>query len=84
MRQLGREPDADAERLLLGHQGNVCALDVCPDPTTPYLVSGSWDSSAMIWDVQKGESTVTLEGHSGSVWDVLAYDNTKVITGESS
>ena len=81
LRKLGESPDASAHRMLLGHQGNVCALDVCSDPKTPYLVSGSWDSSAMIWDIQKGESLVTLENHSGSVWAVLAYDSQRVITG---
>lgn len=68
--------------MLLGHEGNVCALDVCPDSKTPYLVSGSWDSSAMIWDVGKGESIATLEGHSASVWAVLAFDSKHVVTGK--
>ncbi|KAL9080057.1 MAG: hypothetical protein Q9159_007666, partial [Coniocarpon cinnabarinum] len=81
VRQLGQKPDADAERLLLGHQGNICALDVYTDSKQPYLVSGSWDGSAMVWNVAKGESTATLEGHSGNVWDVLAFDDSKIITG---
>ena len=84
LRHPGRPPDASAQRILLGHQGNVCALDVCPDPKTPYLVSGSWDASAIIWDVAKGESIATLEGHSGSVWAVLALDSKHVVTGERS
>ena len=77
-----RPPESDPERMLLGHQSNVCALDTCADPKKPYVVSGSWDSSAMLWDVDKGESTATLEGHSGSVWAVLAYDHERVITGK--
>ncbi len=74
VRQPGRPPDSDPEGLLLGHQGNVCALDVSPDRKRPYIVSGSWDSSARIWSVSKGESTAELEDHQGSVWAVLAYD----------
>lgn len=75
-------PDSDPERMLLGHQSNVCALDVCTDQRKPYIVSGSWDSSAMLWDLDRGESTVTFDGHNGSVWTVLAYDHGKVITGQ--
>lgn len=82
VRKPSQPPDADAERLFLGHQGNVCALD-CPDTEARYVVSGSWDSSAMVWDVSKGEPTATLEGHSGSVWAVLAYDDTRIMTGRT-
>lgn len=81
VRSPGSPPESDPERMLLGHQGNVCALDACVDPQRPYIVSGSWDSSAMMWDVDKGESTATFDGHSGSVWAVLAFDHEKVITG---
>ncbi|KAI9726949.1 MAG: hypothetical protein M1828_000297 [Chrysothrix sp. TS-e1954] len=80
VRQTGRPPDQDAERLLVGHEGNVCSLDFCKDPKTPYLASGSWDASARIWNVEKGETVATLEGHQGSVWAVLAYDRQHVIT----
>ena len=83
VREPGRPPDANAERMLLGHEGNVCALDVCLETEPPYVVSGSWDASARIWDIAKGESTATLEGHEGSVWAVLAYDKETVITGTS-
>ena len=38
----------------------------------------------MVWDVAKGESTATLNGHSGSVWAVLAYDSDKVVTGKTA
>ena len=81
VRQPGRPTDSDAERLLLGHQGNVCALDVIPDAKRPYVVSGSWDSSARIWSVSEGKRTAELEGHEASVWAVLAYDGERVITG---
>lgn len=44
-------------------------------------MSGSWDASAMVWDVEKGEATATFEGHGASVWAVLAYDESTVVTG---
>ncbi|KAL8758351.1 MAG: hypothetical protein Q9199_001562 [Rusavskia elegans] len=79
VREPGREPDQDAEALLLGHAHNVCALDVSQDGT--YVVSGSWDSSARVWRVGKWECDAVLEGHQGSVWAVLAYDKDTIITG---
>lgn len=83
VRPPGRPPEADAERLLLGHQGNVCAFDVDPQfEKSKVLVSGSWDASALVWDVEKGEVRATLGEHGGSVWAVLVYDQNVVITGE--
>lgn len=70
------------EQMLLGHEGNVCALHSFATPHLQYIVSGSWDSSAKVWDLDKGEAVATLEGHSGSVWAVLAYDEERVITGQ--
>lgn len=81
VRPPGQPPESDAERLLLGHQSNVCALDVSPEPESRMIISGSWDASAMIWDVEKGEATAHLEGHQGSVWAVLIFDRKLVITG---
>lgn len=66
--------------MLLGHEGNICALDVSRFHTPARIVSGSWDSSARIWDVEKGESVATLEGHGAAVWAVLWYDKDTVIT----
>lgn len=79
-RQLGRPADSDADALLLGHGHNVCSIDVCPEGG--WIVSGSWDASARIWRVGKWETEVTLEGHNGSVWTVLAYDADTIVTGE--
>lgn len=73
--------DQPAEALLVGHAGNVCALDVAPDNT--FLVSGSWDCSAKLWRIGKWECEITFEGHQGSVWAVLAYDSNTIITGKA-
>ncbi|EUC48291.1 hypothetical protein COCMIDRAFT_2741 [Bipolaris oryzae ATCC 44560] len=71
--------DSDADALLIGHGNNVCALDVSEDGR--YIVSGSWDMEARLWQVGKwGESTV-LQGHTASVWAVLAFDENTIITG---
>ncbi|KAF1988782.1 PFU-domain-containing protein [Aulographum hederae CBS 113979] len=78
-RQPGRNPDENAEALLLGHGNNICALDASDDGRT--IVSGSWDHSARIWQVGDWEKFVPLNGHNGNVWAVLAYDKETVITG---
>jgi phospholipase A-2-activating protein len=76
-----KAPDDNAEALLLGHSGNVCALDV--DPAGKFIVSGSWDSEARIWPVGQWESQTVLRGHEASVWDVLAYDSETIITASA-
>ncbi|CAO2654037.1 Nn.00g107700.m01.CDS01 [Neocucurbitaria sp. VM-36] len=79
VRQPSKGLDDDADALLIGHGNNVCALDVSQDGK--YIVSGSWDMEARLWEVGKwGESTV-LKGHTASVWAVLAYDGNTIITG---
>lgn len=70
----------NAERLLVGHAHNVCALDVSPDGK--YLVSGGWDGQARVWNLNTWETEFTLGGHDGmAVWAVLSLDDTTVVTG---
>ena len=73
----------NADRLLVGHGHNVCALDVSPRGT--YLVSGGWDGKAIVWGTDKWEMKAHLahEGEVRSVWAVLAYDENTVITGSA-
>lgn len=76
-----KAPEDNAEALLIGHAGNVCALDV--DPAGKYIVSGSWDCEARIWPVGKWECQTVLKGHEASVWGVLAYDSETIITASA-
>lgn len=78
-RSPSRKPQDNADALLLGHSGNICALDVSEDGST--IVSGSWDGTARVWLVGKWDTVAELRGHEGSVWAVLAYDKETVITG---
>jgi phospholipase A-2-activating protein len=79
-RQPTKTADDNAEALLLGHSNNVCALDVSPNGS--FIVSGSWDTDARVWQVGKWETAAILAGHEAAVWTVLAYSNDLVITGK--
>ncbi|KAF6815511.1 polyubiquitin binding protein (doa1 ufd3) [Colletotrichum musicola] len=79
IRQPQSGPSDNAERLLIGHSQNVCSLDVSPKGT--YIVSGGWDSQALVWSTSKWESEIRLSGHEKSVWAVLALDEETVVTG---
>jgi phospholipase A-2-activating protein len=81
LRRPGASPQNNADALLLGHQGNVCALDVSEDGKA--FVSGSWDSDARIWQLGKMEAASVLQGHEANVWAVLWYDRETIITGKS-
>ncbi|RYO91604.1 hypothetical protein DL766_001702 [Monosporascus sp. MC13-8B] len=72
-------PTDNADRLLIGHSRNVCALAVLPGDG--YIISGSWDHSARVWSVDKWEAELTLVDHQGAVWDVLPLDENTVVTG---
>ncbi|KAI1329997.1 phospholipase A-2-activating protein [Xylariaceae sp. FL0255] len=69
----------NAERLLIGHAGNVCALASAPG--SRYLISGSWDNTARIWNLKTWETEFVLEGHEGAVWAVLPLTDNLIITG---
>lgn len=79
VRSVAATTSDNAERLLIGHARNVCALAVVPG--SKFIVSGSWDSTARVWSVGKWETEVVLEGHEGAVWDVLPLSEKLVITG---
>ena len=60
-----------------GHEGAVNSLS---QAVPNELVSGSWDGTAKIWDVETGQCKHTLEGHSHAV-SVLTLPNGITITG---
>ncbi|OAA55103.1 WD40/YVTN repeat-like-containing domain protein [Cordyceps fumosorosea ARSEF 2679] len=75
-----KQPSDHAERLLIGHAHNVCALDVAPNGK--FLVSGGWDGQARVWNLNTWETELALSGHEGmAVWAVLALDEKTVVTG---
>jgi phospholipase A-2-activating protein len=81
VRQPGKQPQDNADALLIGHASNVCALDVSEDGKA--IVSGSWDTEARVWQVGKWESpAAVLHGHGAAVWAVSFYDKNTILTGK--
>lgn len=63
----------------IGHTGAVNSISQCPEEPG-WIVTGSWDTTAKIWDVEKQECLYTLEGHAYGV-ATLALPQKKIITG---
>ena len=62
-----------------GHTGTVCSLS--QNKCNPNIfISGSWDTTARIWDIEKQISMNVLEGHAYAV-TVLALPNENYVTG---
>ncbi|XP_044432490.1 probable serine/threonine-protein kinase CA_C1728 [Triticum aestivum] len=66
---------------LFGHRHVVNFLDFFTREGQQYLISGSWDATAKIWDMDKKECVHTLE-HESAVFQVVSHPNLPVlITG---
>ena len=79
-RQPGKTAEENADGLMAGHSHQVCSLDV--NHETGMILSGSWDQSARLWQIGRWEPELELQGHTGSVWAVVAYDRELVVTGK--
>lgn len=66
--------------LLDGHQGAVLSLDFSPDGR--FIVSGSTDDTAIVWDVEQRQEVHRFRGHEGDVnRAVFTIDGARVVTG---
>lgn len=69
--------DNDNEEFcLIGHTSNICSLDTLHN----LIISGSWDSTAKVWDKNTGEILYDLKGHEHSVWSAKFLDSNTFIT----
>jgi len=69
--------------LFAAHTGAVRAVAYSPDARI--ALTGSADSTAILWDVQSGTVLHTLEGHGGEVWSVAyAPDAKTALTGSNN
>jgi cytochrome c len=64
---------------LRGHGGPVRALAVSPDGRL--AMSGSFDQSAILWDVEGGAALGVLRFHDGAVNAVAALPDGRFATG---
>ena len=62
-----------------GHSGTVCSIS--QNKCNPNVfISGSWDTTAIIWDINQQIALNTLQGHAYAV-TVLALPNNNYVTG---
>ncbi|KAI5968762.1 lub1 [Candida margitis] len=63
--------DQDGKYQLIGHEGNVCAMNFAHDE----FISSSWDGTAIVWNLQEFVPKFVLGGHDSSVWDCKIVNN---------
>ncbi|RDJ19708.1 hypothetical protein DWF00_19710 [Bosea caraganae] len=68
-----------AAQELRGHGGPVRALAVSPDGNI--AISGSFDTSAILWDLARSQALAVLRGHDSSVNAVAALPDGRFATG---
>ncbi|NJM86462.1 MAG: hypothetical protein HC847_03880 [Hydrococcus sp. RU_2_2] len=67
---------------LVGHLDRVSTVCFSCDGKT--LISGSWDKTIKIWQIDKGQEICTLTGHLDAVLSVaISPDGQKIISGSA-
>jgi guanine nucleotide-binding protein subunit beta-2-like 1 protein len=69
-----------ARRALRGHSHFVSDVVISSDGQ--FALSGSWDHTLRLWDINSGECTRRFVGHSGDVLSVaFSADNRQIVSG---
>jgi len=68
--------------ILYGHQDAVLSADFSPDGR--FVVTGSNDHTARLWDRSQGQLQAVLQGHTNLVWKVLYSPNGRYIASASA
>ncbi|KAA1136042.1 hypothetical protein PGTUg99_024342 [Puccinia graminis f. sp. tritici] len=71
------------ERVLTGHTDSITCLQFeenFESPSFPILMTGSWDRTIRIWNLDKLECIQTLNGHTRGI-KCLQFDTNKLISG---
>jgi WD40 repeat protein len=79
------ESSAEHIRLVaqLGHSGAVTSLAISPDSTR--LVTGSWDGTAVLWDVETGLELASFTANAGPISTVsFSKDGRRVMTADEA
>ncbi|MCL2116096.1 MAG: RyR domain-containing protein, partial [Methanobrevibacter sp.] len=74
-------PTGPLKTTLTGHTGDV--LSVCFSSKDKYIVSGSYDMSVHVWDLETQEEIAQLKGHENGVNSVHFSSNDKYIVSGS-
>jgi hypothetical protein len=75
-----KPPGGALIRTLEGHKNSVYAVAITPDGK--YAVSGLWDKTLKVWDMEKGEEKITLKGHEERVSAVAITPNgQRIVSG---
>jgi len=68
------------QKRLTGHSHFVQDVAISADGT--HALSGSWDATLRLWDLNSGQCTTRFIGHSRDVLSVaVSADNTKIVSG---
>ncbi|MEH1966041.1 WD40 repeat domain-containing protein [Nostoc sp.] len=74
--------DAQPLHTLMGHSHIVCSLAISADGKM--LVSGSWDQTIKIWQLETGELLHTLKGHRDRVYAIALSPDGQIIASGSA
>ncbi|KAF8589938.1 WD40 repeat-like protein [Ramaria rubella] len=70
-------------RTLQGHTDGVMCMqfsETLPHPAFPILITGSYDRTARVWNMETGSEVRCMRGHTRAV-RALQFDEAKLITG---
>ena len=69
-------------RTLKGHTDGVMCLqysETLKHPSFPILITGSYDRTARVWNLETGEEMLALRGHRRAI-RTLQFDEVKLVT----
>jgi len=76
----GRWPRQPCAARARGHESWVTALALMPDGKK--LISGSWDGTVRVWDVETGKADPILESHKSKIYSVaVSRDGKRAASG---
>lgn len=74
--------DAEPLHTLMGHSHIVCSLAISADGKI--LVSGSWDQTIKVWQLETGKLLHTLKGHQDRVYAIALSPDGQIIASGSA
>lgn len=70
-------------RILKGHADGIMCIQIneqLTHPNFPVLITGSYDRTVRVWNLETGEEMLCLRGHARAI-RALQFDEAKLITG---